>query len=154
MMGRTHMVFGFLAGLIFLPIFKPQHQIVFVVLATFASLWPDIDHEGSKINKIFPVTRIAAKLFKHRGFFHSIFPVAIIYGLGWYFGLLGFGIAIALGYVSHLVSDSITKMGVNLLHPIATLRVQGFLETGGMWELVALGVFAALAALKLWGMFF
>lgn len=149
-MGHTHMVFGFLAALLLLPMLSPAHPILFVALVTFASLFPDVDHEGSKINKIFPVTRWAARFFTHRGFFHSVFPALILYGGFWYVGLHEIGLALAIGYLTHLFSDSITKMGVNLLHPVTTFRIQGFIETGGMMELAVLGVVLALAALRLW----
>ena len=143
------MVFGFLVALLFLPILNPEHKILFVAIVSFASLIPDIDHEGSKINKLLPVTRWVGKFFKHRGFFHSIFPAVIIYGLGWWFGWGEFGIAMVIGYITHLASDALTRMGVNLLHPFSTLRIQGFIHTGGVWEWVTFGVVGALAVLKL-----
>ena len=148
------MVFGFLAGLLFLPVFGIGHKIMFVALATFASLLPDIDHEGAKINRIFPITRWASRFFTHRGFFHSVFPAAGLYGIFWYVGLNWVGTALAVGYLSHLFSDSLTKMGVNLLHPVTTFRIQGFIVTGGVWELVTLGVVSTLAVLRLIGLIF
>jgi inner membrane protein len=149
MMGHTHLVFGFLAGLLFLPVVEPQQKILFVGLATFASLWPDIDHEGSKINQILPVTRWFARFFTHRGFFHSVFPAVGLFVLFWYISLPEVGFALMIGYLSHLLTDSLTKMGVNLLHPFATLRVQGFLVTGGMSEYIVLALVVALAGWKL-----
>ena len=154
MMGHTHMAFGFLGGLLSYTVLAPAHPIMFVGIATLAALLPDVDHEGSRINKMFPVTKWVAKLFKHRGFFHSMFPAAGLYFGFWYFGAEWIGSALALGYLTHLFSDSLTKMGVNLLHPIATLRVQGFIQTGGMWEMATLGIVLAVSAVKLWGTFF
>jgi membrane-bound metal-dependent hydrolase YbcI (DUF457 family) len=154
MMGHTHMVFGFLVGLVMLPVFSPASPILFVTLTTIAALFPDVDHEGSKINKYIPVTRWASRFFKHRGFFHSVWPAIIIYALFFLAGWREIGLAITVGYMSHLVSDSITKMGINFLHPFSTLRVQGFLTTGGVWELAFLGGFIVLSALKLWQTFF
>jgi len=154
MMGRTHMVFGFLAGLLFLPQTNTLNMIIFLSLTTFSSLFPDIDHEGSKINKIFPITKVFAKFFKHRGFFHTIFPPAIIYGLAYVFGWTSIALPIVIGYLAHLFSDGLTKMGVNLLHPVATLRVQGFIQTGGLWEMITLVVVLIIALtsglLKFW----
>jgi inner membrane protein len=144
MMARTHMAFGLLAGLVFLPFFH-QKWYLFIPLAIFGSLMPDVDHEKSKINSMVPVTRWVPKFFRHRGFFHSIFPVVIIYAAFHYTNLDYVGIPIAVGYTSHLVSDAITKMGVNLLHPASTLRVQGFIETGGAAEFIALGVVSCLS---------
>ena len=148
MMARTHMAFGFLAGLVFLPVFS-QHWFLFIPLVVLGSILPDVDHENSKINKMVPVTRWVPKFFTHRGFFHSIFPAVLIY-LGFHYGNLDtVGIPVAVGYLSHLLSDSLTKVGVNLLHPASTLRVQGFIETGGAMELIAFGVVGCLSVLLL-----
>ena len=76
-MANTHMAFGFLAGLLFLPMWN-HSWFIFIPLCILGSLIPDIDHEKSKINKLFPITKWVPKLFKHRGFFHTIFPVALI----------------------------------------------------------------------------
>lgn len=136
-MYATHMGFGLLAGIIlapFLGINTLADKIIFIALTTFASLLPDIDHEGSKINQFFPITRRFARLFKHRGFFHSIFPALIIYIL---FDWLGFSLVakgIAIGYLAHLASDCLTFMGVGLLHPIAHFKIEGPLKTGGLME--------------------
>ena len=78
MLGRTHLAFGVLAGLIFLP-FYHHNLILYFVLVLVGALLPDIDHDGSKINKILPVTKYLGRLFKHRGFFHSVFPPLIIF---------------------------------------------------------------------------
>lgn len=133
MMAYTHLAFGALAGILTQP-FVPGNKWIFLLVVTFSSLFPDIDHEGSKINKIFPVTRLAAKFLTHRGFFHTIFPPLIIFLILQYFNLTFYGVAIGIGYMSHLISDSLTKMGINFLHPIATFRIQGFILTGGAWE--------------------
>jgi len=152
MMGHTHLAFGLLAGLLALPFAEPRNAVLFVLLAALASLFPDIDHESSTINRLLPVTRWFAKLFTHRGFFHSVWPALLLYGLFWYLALPDAGLALALGYLSHLLSDSVTKMGVNLLHPVATLRVQGFITTGGVLELAVLAFILLAVAWKVWRM--
>jgi len=133
-MGRTHMAIGLLVALLVAPLFASDQKTLFVGLVVFASLLPDIDHSGSKINRILPLTKYAAKFFRHRGFFHSIFPPIIILGGAYYYNYLFIGQALAIGYLSHLLSDSFTKLGVNYLYPISQFRVMGFIEVGTIWE--------------------
>ncbi len=146
MMGRTHMAFGFLAGVVFYGVFH-ANWLIFIPLAVFGSLLPDIDHHNSKINRIIPVTQIVPTLFKHRGFFHSIWPAGILYFGFSAVGLGVYGIPLTVGYLSHLFSDCLTKLGCNLLHPLSTFRVQGFIYTDGPMELITLGVVYCLGAL-------
>ena len=147
-MGRTHTAIGFLAGILLFKFFH-ANPFLFVPLAVLGSLLPDCDHQNSKINRILPVTRWVPKLFRHRGFFHSIFPAVLI--LVAFYAAGGFWIAIPLtvGYVSHLLSDCLTRQGCNLLHPLSTLRVQGFLMTGGLVEFAIRGLVLVLDVLIL-----
>ena len=153
MMANTHMVFGFLAALVFNPVFN-QKWYFFFPLVIIGSILPDVDHENSKINSLLPITRWVPKFFEHRGFFHSVFPAAIIYVSLHLAGLDWIGIPLALGYLAHLVSDCFTKMGCNLLHPFATMRVQGFINTGGVSEFIFMGVVGCLSALILFKIWF
>lgn len=137
-MGRTHMAIGFLAGLLALP-FTDLHPFLFLPLVVFASLWPDVDHENSKINRLVPVTRFVPVFFSHRGFFHSVFPPAAIYGAFWYAGLPQIALALTVGYCSHLLSDCCTRLGCNLIHPLSTFRIQGPIFTDGLMEYVLFG---------------
>lgn len=135
MMGRTHLAVGLLAGLLLFS-FSDIHPFLFVALAAFGALLPDVDHENSKINRILPVTRWIPSFFPHRGFFHSVFPVIIIYGIFIFAGLPGLGVPLVAGYVSHIISDCLTRLGCNLLYPVSTFRIQGFVQTGGLMELL------------------
>ena len=134
MLGRTHIAIGVLCALFALPFVSVPSKIVFVVLVGFGALLPDVDHENSKINKICPVTRIVPKFFKHRGFFHSLFPPALLVLAGWYFHEQFLLYSLAFGYLTHLASDGLTKMGVNYLHPLSTWHMRGPVETGTLFE--------------------
>jgi membrane-bound metal-dependent hydrolase YbcI (DUF457 family) len=149
MMWFTHIAFGVLAGVVAISFFNVQQQFLFVVLTGFAAILADVDHEGSKINQFFPVTRWASHVFKHRGVFHSIFPVAGLYVAFSSIGLNEIALAVAIGYSSHLFSDSLTKMGVNLLNPISTLHMSGFIEVGGLMEYIVFGVVVGVTGLVL-----
>ncbi len=135
MLARTHAAIGFVAAIFLFPILKIKWYLFFPAVI-LGSILPDIDHEGSKINKILPLTKHFAKFFRHRGFFHSIYPVIFFIVLEFMTNLSGLGIALAIGYASHLLSDGLTPVGVNLLHPAAKLKIEGFIPTGGAIEVV------------------
>lgn len=148
MMFRTHLAFGFLIGLLSLKILDVSHPIIFLVLVTLFSSLPDIDHPKSKIGrKFFFISWPISIIFKHRGFFHSLFPPLILFFVFYYFNLIFLAFAIAIGYISHLLGDALTKEGINFLHPLSTFRIQGPLRTGAMIEtiLFALIVVADIA---------
>ena len=133
MMGRTHMAFGFLAASLLSP-YVSGDKVAFFALAVFGALLPDIDHEGSKINNMFKVTKIVPIFFKHRGFFHSIFPPIIMYGAMSAFHYSFWGLSLAIGYFAHLFSDSLTKLGVNFLYPLTSFKLKGPLTTDSWQE--------------------
>ena len=144
MMAHTHMAFGLLFGLLSLSFLHPANKYVFLGIAVFASLLPDLDHPQSKLGRKVMVSKIFNLFFGHRGFFHAIWiPLAawLILSLGFGFS---YGSAVFVGYLAHLFSDGLTKSGVNLIHPLHQLRMQGFIQTGGMFEIV---VFLFIAAL-------
>lgn len=151
MMARTHIAFGLLAGAIIAP-YIALDRFVFYLLVVFGAMLPDIDHQNSSINKLMPVTNVLPHLFKHRGFFHSVFPViGIVMG----FTILSdrsIGIAIAVGYLAHLFSDALTKMGVNLLYPFTAIKLRGPITTGTKQEALACA-FALAGAILFWSGF-
>jgi inner membrane protein len=134
MMYHTHLVFGFLFALLALTFIHPANKYIFIAIVVFAALLPDADHENSKINAKIPGLKILSKVFGHRGLLHSIWiPLAL-----WLIIDIGFnskyGSAVFIGYISHLVADGLTKMGINMVHPLKQLRIQGFIETGSVVE--------------------
>ena len=139
MMWFTHLVFGLFLGLLSLRFVSPASPWLFVFLASLAALFPDVDHPHSLINKKFALTRWASHLLTHRGFFHSLFPVILLYLLVVPFSK-DIAFALSLGYLSHVFIDGFTKMGVNLLYPFTSLRLQGFIETGSVAEWLVFGI--------------
>jgi membrane-bound metal-dependent hydrolase YbcI (DUF457 family) len=116
-----------------------------VALVAFGSLLPDVDHEKSKINQLCPVTKIIPVFFKHRGFFHSLFVPLIIYAIFAYFHEHFVGLSLVFGYLTHLISDGMTRMGVNFLHPFSNWQMRGPFETGTFAEtLLFIGVLAGI----------
>ncbi|KGX92900.1 membrane protein [Pontibacillus halophilus JSM 076056 = DSM 19796] len=98
---------------------------------------PDIDHPSSYIGRKLPgLSKSISKLFGHRGFTHSIVCVAALY-----FGLTELkeqvpsvpALGITIGYISHLLADSLTPQGAQLLYP---LQVRLFKPTTFMKKLL------------------
>ena len=146
----THLAFGFLAALLITPFLTINNIILFFFITLLGSLLPDIDHPNSKIsNKIPILPKILSIFIKHRGIFHTIFLAILIPGLVWLFIGHIYGIALFIGYTSHLIIDGFTKQGVNFLHPIAKLHISGFIETGTYAEIAVLIGIIALIVIKL-----
>ena len=132
----SHVMFGILFGLLAKP-YIPGDAIIYYTFVIIGSILPDIDHEGSTINKVLPLTKWFSRLFKHRGIFHTVFPAIALFFIVGYFSTTLVALALVVGYVAHLVSDGLTLSGVDLLHPISQFRIQGFIQTGGKMEAAA-----------------
>ena len=149
MMAQTHLAFGLLFALILAPVLHASNNWLFFSIVLFCALLPDIDHPQSKIGRKIFVSKIFNLLFGHRGFFHAIWiPLALGLIVGAWLGFV-YGIAIVIGYVSHLFSDGLTKSGINMIHPINQLRMQGFVETGGIIEWLVFVLIAGINAILL-----
>lgn len=134
-MFKTHLAFGFLLSLLFVKFFSVYYPYLFVLLVTIFSGLPDIDHPNSKYGrKLFFISVPISFVFKHRGFFHSIFPPIIAFFVLSYFNLHFLGLVILGGYIAHLFGDALTKEGINFLHPFSTFRIQGPIRTGAIAE--------------------
>lgn len=132
MLFYTHLAFALLAALYLMP-----QQILMVLIG---SMIPDIDNLHSKINKSLQITKLFSYFFKHRGFCHTLWFGVLLFCILSYFLPQHAG-ALLLGFASHLFIDSFTKQGINYLHPIANLKISGFIETGmGGEKLVLVGI--------------
>jgi inner membrane protein len=146
----THLVFGFLMGLCFLPFLNPPNQVLFMTFVMIASALPDIDHPDSKFGKwVKPI----GWLFEHRGFFHSLFAVALFSFAAYYFTQQKIVLfAVLIGYVSHILIDSINHKGIMPFHPLSRFTLKGFIASGGVLEYILLIVFVALGFWKLFSL--
>src|SRR3989338_1308065 len=116
MLGRTHVVFGFVLGLLLFTFFD-LHPLLFVIITAFISLLPDVDQPNSKLGrrvKIF--SKPFSFLFGHRTYTHSIFAMGVLAVLIWRF-FDGYFIPFLIGYFGHLVLDAVTKQGVVFTYP-------------------------------------
>jgi len=122
MMLVSHLVFGAVAGAV-VAHFHISPLWVSVPLAMAGALLPDIDHPKSALgSRVRPVSTLIAKVFGHRGLTHSLLAVL---GLSWLLLHLSGHKAtsnmlapLLAGYLSHLIADGLTPMGVPLFWPV------------------------------------
>lgn len=154
MMYKTHLIFGLLIGIFSLKFLNIENEWLFLSFCTIAALFPDLDHNESYLGRrIKWLSSFIMNVFGHRGFFHSIFPVFILFFIFYYLGYTEIGYALGIGYLSHLLIDSITLEGINFLHPFSKLRISGFVRTGGFLEIIIfvslLVIFGAVVYFKI-----
>ncbi|HLC58244.1 MAG TPA: metal-dependent hydrolase [Candidatus Nanoarchaeia archaeon] len=141
MMYKTHLALGFLIGILTSEFLGGSHPIIYIILVTFFSSLPDIDHPKSKIGRKFPFISWPINLiFSHRGFFHSVFPPIILLIVFKYFNLDIIAYPIAVGYIAHLLGDTITKEGITFFHPVSKFRLRGPMRTGRFLEHIIMGL--------------
>ena len=132
MLFNTHITFAFLISLFIYPFFTfyPFFSIIIICLA---STLPDLDHQNSKISKKNPLRFITKLILKHRGVLHSFFAPLFLYLVLW---LINTELAslIFIGYTSHLLMDSFTKMGIRPLYPLFNFRIKGNTRTNSIIE--------------------
>jgi len=129
MLAKTHILFVLFIVLAFFS--KVENFFIFLIVALFSSILPDIDTPFSKIGK-FKLSRILNFFTKHRGIIHSLIFMMFLSILFLFF-VNDIWLAFTLGYFSHLVLDSFTIQGVRLFYPFK-LKVKGFVRTNGLIE--------------------
>ncbi|MFA6005835.1 MAG: metal-dependent hydrolase [Patescibacteria group bacterium] len=158
MTGRTHdlTAFTFLitAAYVTIPHITLATTVTALAAAMLGGIAPDLDQPTARLWNRLPAGSIIGRIIhpllgSHRLISHSLFGMSLI-GLGLLFLLPQLGTvllvdmnvvwwAFMLGYLSHLVVDTITKEGVPWLFPIPIrLGIPPFkflrLTTGGMIE--------------------
>jgi len=135
MMGRTHLVGGFLSSALALNHFQMITELRNVEFLLFAgtsiigSLIADVDHKKSTIGKSMPwFSNFLQKTVGHRTLTHSIISVLFLVFVTFIVQRLEneaifimlFGLTV--GHISHIVLDCLTHNGVSLLYPISKKR--------------------------------
>lgn len=112
MTGRTHLLFGLALAV---SVKGAAQDLFFLSLAVISSLLPDLDSTATKVGRKFPrLSRALNLMFGHRGLSHSLdFALSISLASALILGLWH-GLAVSLGYLSHLFLDSLTKGGIRL----------------------------------------
>lgn len=117
----THSIAGLLAGVILSAggHMEPTQTLVLAAAGAFGALLPDIDLPVSTIGRRLRLVSIPFGLiFRHRGFTHSLAALALVTLVAMHYGGL-YGVALALGYATHLLADMLTRSGVQLFWPLA-----------------------------------
>lgn len=124
--GLSHIFFGIGTSLM-LGLDEPM-----IVMSGIGSLFPDIDHPYSLIGRYLPFARLFN--LKHRGFTHSLFGLVIFSGIVSLFSI-DWGIGFFIGYLAHLLADSLTPTGVAWFYPVVKDK-KNFLRirTGSFFE--------------------
>lgn len=140
MTGKTHASCGMLVGALTTQYFQTDifSSVTVIILATLASLLPDICHTQSKIGRRFKVISFFVRLiFGHRTFTHSILFIAIIAFLLQIIQTPNYYMAaIIIGLVSHVILDMITPRGVKLFYPLPfNVKTPIQFKTGGLVDL-------------------
>ncbi len=138
MTARTHDAFAFASLMTAAAFFPPQNLnlatlVVSIIGADIGALIPDMDGAGNRLWDLLPAGDSLGKIlrrvfYKHRTLTHSIIGVLTIYKLlEWVLvrvlnaTFLDEKIILAsimIGYLSHLLADSLTEEGVPLLFPL------------------------------------
>ncbi len=129
MEGKTHLNTGILISLLLLFFWGISLETTILsIIFLIGLLFPDIDKMNSITGRKF---KIIGFFFKHRGFFHSIYPVLI---LAYFLNFLNQYIAIffSLGYMLHLIEDMFTKSGIDLF--MFGFKISGPLVVGSFTE--------------------
>lgn len=132
----------------------------YLIFALLGSLLPDIDNHNSKIGKKFPgFSAFAQFLMGHRGIYHSLFGCAVTLVLfyfafkftavaGWQCYLTALGV----GFMSHLLMDTLTINGIHWFRPFHQIRFYGPFETGGVLDVAFSIAFLIITGVVLKGM--
>ncbi len=117
---KLHFLAGSLSSLaiiyLFLSSFLELGMIIIIVFyasTIFGSLLPDIDITRSAIgSRVRPLSDVINLLFGHRGITHSFLIAAAIYVIALLLRLEIYGAGIAIGILSHIASDNISKIRI------------------------------------------
>jgi inner membrane protein len=120
MTAPTHVTFGALCYFVAAAALQWQPSTAAVATAALGSLLPDIDLPTSAVGRpLFPVARALNEQIGHRTLTHSflgIFLLVVILSPLFFLDSLILW-ALVIGYVSHLLIDTVNKAGIELLYP-------------------------------------
>lgn len=101
----------------------------------FGALLPDVDSKSSILGRYVPWVQ---DTIGHRTFTHTIWMMAVLFGLAYYFNQFLLWMVV-IGYLLHVLQDSFSKQGIQWLWPIKISRKNfnlRFYRVGGTLETV------------------
>lgn len=115
----THLIFAFFVLIIFG--FVLNFPVYMSLFAFVGVLIPDIDTKFRRF---------------HRKLFHNVWFLVICLFIGFSLGLFDriAAIIFSIGFLSHLIGDSLTHRGIMPLWPIERPKFNGPVKTGGFGE--------------------
>jgi len=121
----THLIFALLLFLLLNQVF--HFPIYLALFAFLGAMLPDMD---LKVRKL------------HRKIFHNIWFLMIVLFVLFELAFIDqrVGIVFSIGFISHLIADSLTHMGIMPLWPITKPKFNGPFRTGSMGEYLLLTV--------------
>ncbi|MBI2665536.1 metal-dependent hydrolase [Candidatus Woesearchaeota archaeon] len=141
MLFYTHLLIGVSFFLLIREIIQGINHPLFLVLLLLGSILPDIDERSSKINQWSGfLGKITAFFFRHRGLFHSLLFVFLLFLIATNFWHWYYGLAVSLGYFAHLLGDGLTPMGVQIFYPFSQYTIRGKIRTGSITEKLLMGL--------------
>jgi len=144
-MGKTHIAIALLVALVIYTIFplNRAYSFTFVLIATIiGGVFPDIDHPRNYIpgKKFTFFEKILVLIIPHRGITHSFFGAVLFSSLSiillnqWNINS-NYIFFFFMGYISHLLADSLTPAGIMWLYPFSRKRLgMGVIPTGSISE--------------------
>jgi len=134
---RTHFLAGAAAGLLLAGQTDIKTVAVSAGIAGVAALLPDLDDPKSKLGKLAaPASWVVKATVGHRGPLHSFLGVvaATLVATILNHGSIAFASTVAVGYLSHLVMDSLNPQGVPWLWPCKKRFGLPLVQTGSLLE--------------------
>lgn len=139
MLFHTHIILGIVMFLLVGDYFSGGNQIIFFALLLLAAIFPDIDDGKSKIKKASGILgSIISFTFKHRGIFHSVFMAMLLFAVTYFLWKPYYAFAVLIGYLTHLLGDIITPMGIQIFYPFSNFKIRGPIKVGSIGEWVIL----------------
>ena len=145
---ETHIAFGFLVGLVCILLLQLREPVAFLFGILLGTVFPDIDTVTSRIGRLLRhPSRVASILFGHRGAIHSLIIPVVVFAIAMvnYPTRVEPALGFLIGYIAHLLLDSLTKKGVRPLWPLKEPHIRGRLITGTLPDRLLLITFSAVS---------
>jgi len=154
MMFYTHLVFGFLLSLLSMNFINVENILMFFSGVLIGSIIVDIDSFKSFIGrKSLGISFLVQLITGHRGIFHSLLFAVLFSGLLLLFNAT-FAIGFFIGYISHLMIDTLNIQGIRWFYPFSKLRFKGFIEVNGFAETLIFFLILVLDVVYAYYLFF
>ncbi|MEM6254822.1 MAG: metal-dependent hydrolase [Cyanobacteria bacterium P01_D01_bin.156] len=148
MMARNHIPFAMSSWWLVAIATGQPIEVQSTMTAAIGGLLPDLDHPESALGRRFLLISVPlASIFGHRGFTHSLLAVTLLLGLLIAIMMLpGYGYwawlvaPLIIGYLSHILGDSMTPSGVPLFWPKKRSYSFNFFKTWSWQESAFVGV--------------